>query len=143
VGPRSFDGTGGVGQTTRGPVDAKRVREEFHDYGAIANGATVTLEWDKYSHMAFTPSATLADTVVIAFSGLPAAGLTQGVTVEIINGQRSADGKITYPANTKWIGSAAARPPDNTLAAAGRNLFGVVTRDGGTRLEWSHFGVGG
>lgn len=132
-----------LGATTPGNVDAKRVREDFQDYGAIANGATVTLELDKYAHFAFTPSATLADTVTIAVSGAPAAGKSQVFTLEIVNGQRSADAKITWPAAFKWIGGSATRPSDTALEAAGRNLFSFVTRDGGTRCEITHLGKGG
>lgn len=131
------------GDVTPADVDATRVREKFNDYGAIAAGGTVTLELDKYSHFAFTPHATTANTVIIATSGTPASGKTQGFTLEIINGQRSADGKITYPANTKWIGGAAARPLDTALELAGRNFYTIVTRDGGARLEFQHVGKGG
>jgi hypothetical protein len=143
TGTSTLDGTGGVGQTTPPPVDATRVRESFHDYGAIGAGATVTLEWDKYSHFAFTPSSTTTDTMVLAFSGLPASGKSQTVLIEIINGRRSADGKITYPANAKWIGGSATRPLDTALELSGRNFLSVTTRDGGTRLEFSHQGKGG
>lgn len=143
TGTSTFNGAS-VGDTSPPTVDSKRVRETFHDYGGpLANGATVTIEWDKYSFAAFTPSATAADTVTIAFSGSPAAGLGQGVTLEIINGLRSADGKITWPANVKWIGKAAARPVDTTLESSGRNIFVVYTRDGGTRYEIQHCGPGG
>lgn len=143
TGTSTLDGTGGVGQTTAPPVDGTRVRETFHDYGAIANGATVTLEFDKYSHFAFTPSSTTSDTVTIAVSGLPASGKSQTVLLEIINGRRSADGKITYPAAAKWIGGSGTRPLDTALELSGRNFISITVRDGGTRLEFSHQGKGG
>lgn len=131
------------GATTPGDLDATRVRERFNDYGAQANGATVNFEWDKYGHVAVTPHATTTSTLIIGFTGLPAAGRVQSILVEIINGQRSADAKITWPANAKWIGGAGTRPLDNTLELAGRNFFLVTTRDGGARLEIQHIGKGG
>lgn len=143
-GTSSFDGTGGVGQSTALPVNATRVRETFFDYGAFTGtGQTVNFEWNKYAHVAVTASGTLTDTHAIAFLGLPAAGVTQSIIIELINGVRSVDGKWSYPANTKWVGGAAARPLDTALAASGRNFFIVTTRDGGSRLEWQHLGAGG
>ncbi len=124
-------------------VDAKRLRENFADYGAIANGGTVTLELDKYAHFAVTPHATTSSTMIIALSGAPAANKAQVWTLEIINGQRSADAKITWPAAFKWIGGNVMRPADTTLELAGRNLFVLQTRDGGGRFEVQHLGKGG
>lgn len=132
-----------LGGTTPDDVDATRVRETFHDYGSIGAGATVTLELDKYAHFACTPHATTSNTMVIAVSGNPASGKSQTWMLEIINGQRSADAKITWPASFKWIGGSGTRPPDNTLELAGRNLFAITTRDGGSRHEIQHLGKGG
>lgn len=138
----AIDGTP-VGATTPKDVDATRIREDFHDYGAIANGATVTLELNKYAHFAFTPSSTTSDTVTIAVSGAPANNKSQTFTLEIINGRRSADGKITYPAALKWLTGSASRPLDTALELSGRNVFAFTTRDGGTRYEITHLGKGG
>lgn len=132
-----------IGASTPADVDAKRVREDFHDYGSIGDGATVTLELDKYAAFAFTPSATTSHTVTVATSGDPASGKYQSWQLEIVNGQRSADAKITWPAAFKWVGGSGTRPPDNTLELAGRNLFGLSTRDGGARKEIMHLGKGG
>lgn len=132
-----------LGATTPADADATRIREKFNDYGSIGAGGTVTLELDKYSHFSFTPHATTSNAVTIALSGVPASGRSQVFTLEIINGQRSADSLITWPAAFKWIGGAAVRPVDTSLEAAGRNIFTVVTRDGGTRYEVTHLGKGG
>jgi hypothetical protein len=131
------------GDTTPADADTTRVRETFHDYGTIAAAGTVTLELDKYGHFAFTPNATTSNTITVAVSGAPASGKTQSWFIELVNGQRSADGKITWPANAKWVGGASARPIDTSLELAGRNLFAITTRDGGTRLEIQHIGKGG
>lgn len=136
----AIDGTA-FGATTPANVDATRVREKFNDYGSIGAAATVTLEADKYGHMAFTPSSTTSDTVTIAVSGIAASGRSQGFILEIINGRRSANLKITYPTNAKWIGGV--RFDDTTLELAGRNFFSVTIRDGGTRQEWQYIGKGG
>lgn len=132
-----------LGQTTPKEADVTRIREAFNDYGTIAAGGTVTLELDKYAHFAFTPNATTSNTVIIAVSGAPAAGKSQTWTLEIINGQRSADAKITWPAAAKWTQGAGARPLDTALELSGRNFFTIQTRDGGARLEMAHLGKGG
>lgn len=131
-----------IGGTTPAAVDATRVREAFVDAGTIAGGGTATLDWSAASHFALTaPTSTASFT--IAFSNLPASGKSQGVTIEIINGGRTGGGAITYPANAKWIGGVATKPADSSLETSGRNLFAVVTRDGGARLEFQHLGKGG
>jgi hypothetical protein len=142
TGTSTFNGAS-IGDTAHPTVDAKRVREEFHDYGTVLANATVTIEWDKYAHAAFTASATNTDLHTIAFSGLPASGVTQSIILEIINGQRLTDGRLTYPANSKWVGGSTARPLDTALQSAGRDFFVVTTRDNGTRLEWQYLGRGG
>jgi hypothetical protein len=71
TGTSTFNGAS-IGDTAHPTVDGKRVREEFHDYGRSSPTATVTIEWDKYAHAAFTASATNTDLHTIAFSGLPA-----------------------------------------------------------------------
>ena len=104
-------------------------------------GGTATMDWSAAAHYSFTAPVNTAN-FTIAFSNLPAAGKSQGITFEIINGQRSS-GVITYPANAKWIGGVATKPADSSLESAGRNLFVCFTRDGGTRLEIQHLGKGG
>jgi hypothetical protein len=138
----NIDGTP-IGITTAALARAKAVRELSNDYGAIGNGATVTLQLDLYGHFVFTPSSTTSHSVTIAVSGVGATGNSQTCILEIINGQRSADALITWPANFKWIGGAASRPVDTSLESAGRNLFSFTTRDGGTRYEVMHLGKGG
>lgn len=132
-----------VGATTAAALDGTRLRESFNDYGSIANAGTVTLSLDSYAHFAFTPSSTTSHAVTVAVTGAPAAGKSQTWTLEIINGQRSADAKITWPAAFKWVGGSATRPSDTTLEASGRNIFVFSTRDGGTRFEVQHIGKGG
>lgn len=142
----NVDFTGGLADVTLGSrtpknVDSTRVRETFHDYGSP--GASVTLELDKYGHFAVTLPATQTDTFSISVSGAPAAGISEVWTLELINAKRSADGKITYPAATKWLQGSSARPHDDTLELSGRNLFVFQTRDGASRLEFQHIGKGG
>lgn len=131
-----------VGGSTPAAADATRIREAFVDAGTIAGGGTATLDWSVASHFALT-APTSTSSFTIAFSNLPASGKTQGILIEIINGQRSGGGTITYPANAKWLGGVATKPADSSLESSGRNLFSVVTRDGGTRLEFQHLGKGG
>jgi hypothetical protein len=142
-GSSTLDGTGGVGQTTPPPVDATRIREKFNDYGAIAAAGTVTLELDKYGHFAFTPHATTSSTITVAVSGTPAAGKSETWTVEILNGQRDADGRITWAGSFKWVGGSVTRPLDTALELSGRNFFILQCRDGGTRHEIQYIGKGG
>lgn len=140
----AIDGTA-LGATTPANVDATRVREKANDYGtltSVAGASSIALEADKYGHMAFTPPATTTDTVAITVTGIAASGRTQGFLLEIINGRRSANGKITYPANAKFIGSGV-KPDDTTLQLAGRDFYSVTIRDGGTRQEWQYIGKGG
>lgn len=131
-----------IGGTTPAAADSTRIREAFVDAGTIASGGTATLDWSAASHFALTAPTSTAN-FTIAFSNLPAAGKTQGIVIEVINGLRSGAGAITYPANAKWIGGVATKPADTSLESSGRNLFAVVTRDGGTRLEFQHLGKGG
>ena len=131
-----------LGATTPADADTTRVREAFHDYGAIANGGTVTLELDKYAAFAFTPDATTTSTITIALSGAPAAGKYQGWRAYIINGRRSVDGKITYPASTHWNGGSATRPLDTALELSGRNGFAFDTCDGSI-FDWQSLGKRG
>ncbi len=132
-----------LGSVTANNVDATRLREKANDYGVLANTATVTLELDKYNHFVFTANATTSAIHTIAVSGTPASGLSQSFYLEIKNGQRSADGKIIWPAAFKWVGGSGNRPLDTALAASGTNIFTAVTRDGGTRFEIQHIGVAG
>lgn len=130
-----------LGASTAAAADVTRIREAFTDLGTIAGGGTATMDWSAAAHYSFTAPVNTAN-FTIAFSNLPAAGKSQGITFEIINGQRSS-GVITYPANAKWIGGVATKPADSSLESAGRNLFVCFTRDGGTRLEIQHLGKGG
>lgn len=132
-----------VGNTTPAAADVTRLRENFVDLGAIVNGGTATLDLVNYAHFSVTPHSTTTSTMTIAVSGPPASGKSQTWTLEIINGQRSADAKITWPASFKWVGGSAARPVDTSLELSGRNIFVLQTRDGGTRYEIQHIGKGG
>lgn len=132
-----------VGLTTPALSRFLRVLEAFVDLGAIGAGATATMDLSAASHFAMTPSATTADLMTIAVSNPPASGQTQGFMFEIINGRRSADAKITWPAAFKWVGGSATRPLDTALELAGRNLFSGVTRDGGTTYDVQHLGKRG
>jgi hypothetical protein len=143
AGTSSFNGSTGVGNSTAVPVDATRVRENFVDLGAIGNGATATMNASLYGHFAMTPSATLSHTMTVAVSNPPAAGKSQTIMFEIINGDRDIDGRITWPASFKWMGGSSNRPNDTTLEAAGRNLFSATTRDGGTVWDVMHMGKRG
>jgi hypothetical protein len=132
-----------IGASSRAAGDFTRLREAFVDLGSFANGATATLDLSAASAFALQPSATTSHTITIAFSNPPAAGLLQSFQLEIINGRRSTDALITWPANAKWVGGSASRPADTTLELAGRNIFVVSTRDGGSRYEIQHVGKGG
>lgn len=132
-----------IGGSTRAAGDFTRVRETFTDLGAIANGATATCDLSTASAFALTPSATQSHTATIAFSNPPAAGVFQSWQLEIINGKRDVDARITWPTNAKWVGGSANRPSDATLELSGRNIFVVSTRDGGSRYEIQHLGKGG
>jgi hypothetical protein len=138
----TIDGTI-LGSGTAAAADVTRLREAFTNLGTIAAAGTATLDWSTASHYAFTPDATTSSAVTVAVSNPPAAGKSQTLTLEIINGQRSADAKITWPASFKWIGGSGARPLDTQLEVSGRNIFIIQTRDGGTRYEIQHIGKGG
>jgi hypothetical protein len=131
-----------LGQATPKEVDATRVREEFHDYGTIAAGGTVTLELDKYAAFSFTPDPTTSSTITIALSGAPASGKYQGWRLYMVNGRRSADAKITWPAAFHWLTDAAARPNDTTLELSGTNGFAFDTHTG-VLFDASHLGKRG
>lgn len=132
-----------VGLTTPALARFLRVLEAFVDLGAIAAAGTATMNLATASHFAMTPSTTTSDTMTIAVSNPPAAGQTQGFMFEIINGRRSADAKITWPAAFKWVGGSGTRPLDTALELSGRNLFSAVTRDGGTTYDVQHLGKRG
>lgn len=132
-----------LGATTPAAVDATRVREAWADLGSIAAAGTATCDLSAYAGFSMQPHATTSNTMTIAFTNPPANNKVQSWYLEIINGQRSADAKITWPANVKWIGGSGSRPADTTLELSGRNIFVVYVRDGGARYEIQHVGKGG
>lgn len=138
----SINGTT-VGLTTPAAVRATRVAEAFTDLGSIADAGTATMDLSLGSHFAMTPSSTTSHTMTVAVSNPPASGQSQGFIFEIINGRRSADAKITWPAAFKWVGGSATRPLDTALELSGRNLFSAVVRDGGTTYDVQHLGKRG
>lgn len=124
-------------------VDTPRTREVWSNLGSIANGGTATCDLNAASGFSLQPSATTSHTLTIAFSNPPASGKVQSWYIEIINGRRDIDARITWPANVKWIGGSGSRPTDPSLELSGRNIFAVYTRDGGSRYEIQHIGKGG
>jgi hypothetical protein len=119
--------------TAAGVLDGWRVLERFNDYGAVAGGGTVTIEVDKYGHVAFTAPAQ-SSSFTIALSGIAAAGKTQTIVIEMINGFRQQGQTITFPAAAQFMGG---KPSDQFYESNGRNFFTVTIRDGGARQEWS------
>lgn len=132
-----------VGQTVPDLLDVLRAREVWVELGAIPDAGTAACNLAAGGGFSLTPSSTTSHTLTVAFTNPPAALRLQSFYLEIINGRRSADAKITWPANAKWITGSSARPLDTALELAGRNLFVVYVRDGGTRYEISHVGKGG
>jgi hypothetical protein len=140
----NIDGTV-LGATTPEKADTKRVREVIDNGGAataVANAGTYTPDLALAGYFKVQPSATLADTITIAApSNAPSASRTQSWTLEIVNGRRSADGKITWNGAYHWVGGASARPLDTALEVAGSNLFDVCWN--GTNWDISHAGKRG
>lgn len=132
-----------LGVTTPDQVRAIRVREAMVALGTIAAAGTATCDLATGSAFSFTPDSTTSSTVTVAVTNPPASGDIQSFILEIINGRRSADAKITWPASFKWVGGSTNRPLDTNLELSGRNLFSLYTRDGGTRYEIAHLGAGG
>jgi hypothetical protein len=133
-----------IGQTTRHYCDVLRLRESFHTYGGLANGGTVTFLVNDAAHFLFAAPADPAGTFTVAISGNPPVNVSQTIYFEMVNGQRSADGKITWPASFKWIGGSSARPVDTSFeGASGTNLFSATTRDGGATWDVMHLGKRG
>lgn len=132
-----------IGTTTPAQVAAVRVREDFVSIGTIAAAGTATIDLATGSAFSFTPDSVTSSTVTVAVTNPPASGDVQSFVLEIINGRRSADAKITWPASFKWIGGSTNRPLDTNLELSGRNIFSIYTRDGGARYEITHLGAGG
>lgn len=124
-----------IGQTTPGKLDAKRVRETIANSGSatvLAAGGTYTPDLTAAAYFKVQPDSTTSSTATIAApSSPPSSSRTQTFTLEIVNGQRSADGKITWDAAYHWIGGNTTRPLDTSLEASGSNLF-AFTWNGST-----------
>lgn len=85
--------------------------------GGTGTSYTVDLATGNYFTRTFTGAA------VITVSNVPASGTSQSFIFDITNGGLGA---VTWPANTKWGQGV---PP--TLTAAGRDVLGFFTHDGG------------
>jgi hypothetical protein len=139
----AIDGTT-IGAASRAAADVTRIRESFISYGQLASSGTATLQVNLASHFYVGGPADAAATFTIAISGAPASGISQTIYLELYDGQRTADGKITWPASFKWIGGSTSRPSDATLEnAPGTNLFSATTRDGGATWDVMHLGKRG
>lgn len=71
-------------------------------------------------------SCTVAGATTFTFSNPPAAGLTASFILELTNGGSAV---VTWPAGTRWEGGTTP-----TLTAAGMDVLGFYTRDGG--VNW-------
>lgn len=145
-GTSTLDGTGGVGQTTAPPVDATRIRENMDSaVSTIGIGGSTAFDAALKSYFKFTPTGVAPNTNAMTIavpSNPPAAGKTQTITLELVNGKRSAGGPyITWSASWKWIGGVASKPDETTLEASGSNLF--VATWNGTNWDISHMGKRG
>jgi hypothetical protein len=139
TGTSSFDGTGGVGQSARGPVDAKRVREEFRDYGAIAAAGPSRSRW---TSTAASPSRRAPPRPTRSPS--PQRRRRRGLTsvVHPRDHQRPAQRRREdHVAGECEMGRRGRGSPSRHLAARGRaDLFAFYSRDAGARLEFNTSG---
>jgi len=79
---------------------------------------TQTLDLSTGTYFSFTPSGS----TTVSFTNAPASGKAVGFAVEV-NGDGSA---ITWPTSVKWSGGVA------PVASASKELYALVTTDGGT-----------
>lgn len=77
-------------------------------------------------------SYTVAASTTFAFSNVPASGTVQAFILDLTNAGAYT---ITWPSSVKWASGSAP-----TLTAAGRDVLGFLTHDGGT--TWSGFVLG-
>jgi len=87
-------------------------------YQYSTTAATQTLDLSTGTTFSFTPSGA----TTVSFTNAPASGKAIGFSVEI-NGDGSA---ITWPSSVKWSGGVA------PVASASKELYALVTTDGGT-----------
>jgi hypothetical protein len=130
--PSAIAVTGGTedgvdhGQTTPGKGDFKRAREVIDNSGAarvIASGGTATPDLAVAGYFKIQPNSTTSALMTIAApANPPSSSRTQGFTLEIVNGKRDIDGRITWNAIYHFTNSAP-RPADNTLQLSGSDLF--------------------
>lgn len=71
---------------------------------------------------------TIAGATTLTVSNVPASGTVASFILELTNGGSAV---VTYPANTKWAGGTAP-----TLTAAGKDILGAYTTDGGATFNW-------
>ena len=87
-------------------------------YEYSTQALTQTLDLSTGTYFSFTPSGA----TTVSFTNAPASGKAIGFSVEI-NGDGSA---ITWPSSVKWSGGVA------PVASASKELYALVTTDGGT-----------
>ena len=108
---------GGTGLRGQVRVSGSTLVETAQVLGSISGANTINLGAGNYV------SFTVGGATTLSFSNTPPTGFAASYVFEITNGAAFA---ITWPSIT-WISGSAP-----TLRAAGRNLVGIITRDGGT-----------
>src|SRR5574337_182258 len=94
-------------------------------------GTTTTLDWSQGDSFDFT--ATGSGAATLAFSNVPASGISSWITLTITNGGLWT---WTWPTGTKWpAGTAPA------LSSSGRDRINFFTRDGGSTFD-GFYGIG-
>jgi hypothetical protein len=109
---------------------------------SVANGGTATPDVNAASYFKLQPQATTSNTMTIAAPvNPPSAALTQTITIEIVNGKRDVDGRITWNAAYHFLGGSVAAPARRHARGGGSNIF--VAQWNGSSWDVSHLGKRG
>lgn len=99
-------------------IQGSTFTESSSDLGTISGSVTMSL---KVGNLI---SFTIGGPLSLSFNNLPDTSKVATFLFEITNGGIAA---LTWPINIEWVSGAAP-----TLRIAGKNLVGIITRDGGT-----------
>jgi hypothetical protein len=105
-----------------GTLIIKNVNEPVNAIGNTGAG-TITINCLTATRITMT----VTGAVTLAFSNLPASGVSKTVVLHITNGGSQT---FNFPANTRWSGGIAA-----VLTASGVDIIGMTTLDGGVTWD--------
>ena len=111
-------GTSSTGTAGNVHVSGSTLTETANNRGSISGAQTINLGAGNYVSM------TIGGATTLSFSNVPPTGRAASYVFEITNGAAFA---ITWPGAVAWVSGSAP-----TLRAAGKNLVGIITRDGGS-----------